>query len=172
MQAVAEQTYRKLLEKIGLKAADPGSSIGKQLAFVVPVPRMVVLYFAGRNTETYVPDAVLRVLELSDEWLLTPRYGSASDLGLLPGASTTAAVSFGASEHPQLARYLCTRSMDPNSQAQDLYVLSGKGHALVTWDHHTAEEGLKIELLSISDAARLLVSLNELGAELDLISDG
>ena len=63
--------------------------------------------------------------------------------------------------------------MSFDSPGIDLYVLSKNGNVLITWDHHTADEGLRIELHSISDASRLLVSLNELGAELDLYySDG
>jgi len=168
MEAITEQHYRELLTKAELKAADPSGRIGKQLTYSVPVPRMVVLHLAERDAEAYVLDAVLRVLELSGEWLLTPRYGSASDLGLVDKSIPTAAVSFGPSEHPQLGHYLCTRPMSFDSPGIDLYVLSKNGNVLITWDHHTADEGLSIELLSISDASRLLVSLNELGAELDL----
>jgi hypothetical protein len=130
---------------------------------------MVVLHFAKSDNEAYVVDAVSRVLRLAEEWLLVPRYGSASKLGLLDSAPSLAAVSFSAPEQPQLARYLYSRPMNFHSSSQDLYVLSASGGVLVTWDHHTADEGLRIELLSVKDAERLLVSLNELGAELDLL---
>jgi hypothetical protein len=46
--------------------------------------------------------------------------------------------------------------------------LGGRGDALVTWDHHTADEGLSVQFNSIADASRLLVSLNEFGAELEV----
>jgi hypothetical protein len=51
----------------------------------------------------------------------------------------------------------------------DLYVISGSGNTLITWDHHTASEGLGIQLRDKADTGRLLVALNDLGAELDLI---
>ena len=70
MEAITEQHYRELLTKAELKAADPSGRIGKQLTYSVPVPRMVVLHLAERDAEAYVLDAVLRVLELSGEWLL------------------------------------------------------------------------------------------------------
>jgi hypothetical protein len=37
-------------------------------------------------------------------------------------------------------------------------------------DHYTAQDGLAIEFESVSDAGRLLVSLNQLGVELELYS--
>jgi hypothetical protein len=44
---------------------------------------------------------------------------------------------------------------------------------LVTWDHHTADEGLDVRLQSVAEASRLLVSLNDFGAELEVFySDG
>jgi len=60
--------------------------------------------------------------------------------------------------------------MDPGATSTDLYVLSGNGKALITWDHHTAENGLLVELVSVDDASQLLRSLNNLGAELELYS--
>ncbi len=168
MKAVTEQSYLELLARAGLEVADSRLRIGKQLTYVVHVPRMIVLHLGERDTDTYIRDAVSRVLELGREWLLAPRYGSASDLGLLGDSTPAAAISFGPEERSQLAHYLRTRPMSFDSPARDLYVLSGDGNILVTWDHHTADEGLKIELRSIIDAGRLLVLLNELGAELEL----
>jgi hypothetical protein len=45
--------------------------------------------------------------------------------------------------------------------------VSHSGNILVTWDHHTAVEGLSIQFRRVPDA-KLLGSLNDLGAELDL----
>jgi hypothetical protein len=53
--------------------------------------------------------------------------------------------------------------------SMDIYVIAGSGNTLITWDHHTASEVLGIQLRDKADAGRLLVYLNDLGAELDLI---
>src|SRR5262245_51606682 len=159
MEAVHHERYADVLTKAGLRVADPGHRIGLELTYTVPVPRMVVLHFGKSDTEAYVLDAVARVLRLADAWLLVPRYGSASKLGLLDSAASMAAISFSAAEHSQLARYLYSRPMDFDSSSQDLYVLSANGGVLVTWDHHMADEGLRVELLSVKDTEQLLVSL-------------
>jgi hypothetical protein len=100
--------------------------------------------------------------------MLITRYGSIADLGLLSGAADAEALSFAADERTALATYLCRRSTGLSAVSADLYVAGRRGQALVTWDHHSADEGISMELQSVTDAGRLLVSLNELGVELEL----
>ena len=109
-----------------------------------------------------------RVLELDDEWVLVTRHGSIADLKLLAGTDDAAALTFGATERHALATYLCTRPTHLSAGSADLYVFGRKGNALVTWDHHSADEGIGVDLQSVTDAGRLLMSLNELGVELEL----
>ena len=71
-------------------------------------------------------------------------------------------------DRQKLVEYLCTRPMDIGGFSADLYVLSTRGNVLLTWDHHTASEGVTIELCEVSQATQLLVALNELSAELDV----
>jgi hypothetical protein len=89
-------------------------------------------------------------------------------LNLAPAGDDAKALSFAPAERHALATYLCSRPVDLASIAADLYVLGSKGNTLVTWDHHSAEEGITIDLQSVGDAGRLLTSLNELGVELEL----
>jgi hypothetical protein len=63
---------------------------------------------------------------------------------------------------------LCTRPVDIISASSDLYVLEARGDVHVTWDHHTADEGLQVSLQSVPETTRLLASLNDLGVELEL----
>ena len=128
----------------------------------------MVVQLAHAEAPEYARSVMSRILELSDEWLLLPRYGSVSDLELLPFHPDMMGVSFAHNERPALVEYLGTRPTDAGSSSADLYVLSGDGDTLVTWDHHTAEEGLSVELQSVVDSTRLLVSLNELGAEMEV----
>ena len=75
---------------------------------------------------------------------------------------------FQSQERAALARYLATRPMDLAQATADLYALSGEGRILVTWDHHTADEGLSVSLLDIDTAGQLLVALNAFGAEMEV----
>jgi len=148
--------------------ADPGTGIGAQLTYANGPRRTIVIHFAESDPAEYVENAMLKVLSLSDEWLLVPRYGTAVDLGFINGNTGAAAISFNLDERSRLATYLCTRPIDHGAHTADLYAISDRGDILVTWDHHTAAEGLCIELLNIADATQLLVRLNEFGAELEL----
>ena len=109
-----------------------------------------------------------RILALEEAWLLLPRHGTVGSLGLFDGPSDAAAIRFAAAERAQLAHYLCTRSVGLDAVSADLYALSESAAILLTWDHHTADEGLSIQFRDVPDASRLLVTLNELGTELEL----
>ena len=50
----------------------------------------------------------------------------------------------------------------------DLYLVSGSGAVLVTWEHHTEDEGLEINVAEVDESSRLLTKLNAIGAELEL----
>ena len=168
MDLVPEERYRSLLAKAGIRVADPRTGIGAQLTYAAGPRRIVVIHLAKSDPAEYVENAVLKVLSLSDEWLLVPRYGTAMDLGMIAGITSAAAISFKVGERSRLATYLCTRPIDHGAHTADLYAISGRGDILVTCDHHTVADGLYIELLNIADATQLLVLLNEFGAEFEV----
>jgi len=80
------------------------------------------------------------------------RHGAASDLGLMPASPDVAAISFASTERRDLAAFLCGRPTDMGSVATDVYVLASSGETLITWDHHSASEGLEVKLKSVGDA--------------------
>jgi hypothetical protein len=126
-----------------------------------------LVYFGESNNQAYVSSVISIILEVEEEWFLIPRYGTASDLHIIESGEV-AAILFRPPDRQKLIGYLCTRSMDIEGFSADLYVLSTSGNVLVTWDHHTASEGLTIQLCKVSQATQLLVALNELGAELEV----
>ena len=168
MRSVPFAELDQFLSEQDIQAAASTSSIGRQLTYRAAPRRTVVVHFAMREPLEYVRSVIGRILDLSEEWLLLTRYGSISDLGLLRATPDQGAISFTDTERQNLAEFLCTRPMAPGSAAADLYVLAGNGATLMTWDHHTATEGLELQLKSVTDTSRLLVTLNELGAELEL----
>jgi hypothetical protein len=168
MQAIGHEDFRKFLSSAGIKAADPNTGIGNELSYVVIPPRTIEIHFAESDSAAYWRAVTDLIWELEDEWLVVPRYGSAGDLGLVTVNETAAAIRFGAKERERMSDYLCTRPMSLGSLSVDLYVISASGATLVTWDHHTADEGMAVEFSHIDTASRLLVSLNEIGTELGL----
>jgi hypothetical protein len=135
--------------------------------------RAIVVRFGSTDGSDYIADTVSIILSSQDSWLLIPRYGPAAQLSSLTTIPEAEALSFGANERGQLCTYLCTRDMTMGSVSQDIYVVSANGNTMVTWDHHTHDEGLRIDLRDVKESSRLLVELNTFGAELEAFySDG
>jgi hypothetical protein len=173
MQPLSFEEVDQILSAAAIEVAAPSVGIGRQLTFVNTARRTIVVRFAEDEPLQYLLAVTACVLEGDRKCVLLTRYGSAADLDLYNTKLPLGGIVFDATEQKELAEYLCTRATEASSPEADLYVLSGKGTALVTWDHHTAADGLAVEFQSVEDASRLLVSLNRLGAELEVYySDG
>ena len=166
MEPISQDSLQAFLARAEVKVADPSLQIGRELSFVPPPARTVVVHLG--EASAHVAKLLSIVLSLDDVWFLVPRHGSASDLGLVEARAAVAAVAFAPSERTFLARYLCERPMHLGATSADLYSLGASGKALVMWDHHATDEGLRIELRQVDDSNRVLISLNELGAELEV----
>jgi hypothetical protein len=167
MKPVSTEQLEAFLSNAGIAIADPSLRIGKELSYAEPPLRTVLVHFGESDTKVYGSAVVSIILEVEDEWFLIPRYGTASDLALIE-SGRFAAILFRPPDRERLVEYLCTRPMDIGGFSADLYVLSTSGNVLLTWDHHTASEGLAIQLCKVGQATQLLVALNELGAELEV----
>src|ERR1041384_2696126 len=155
MEPIDQKALFELLATAGVNAADPALGIGRELAFARP-PTRTVIGHVGEGSH-YRAKAVSIRPSCDGSWCLIPRYGSAGTLALVETTADIAGVSFAPSEHSILERYLCERSVHPGATSADLYCLGASGHVLVTWDHHTADEGLTVQLRRVADANRLLV---------------
>jgi hypothetical protein len=167
METIDQEVLRAVLAKAELNIADPRHHVGNELSFAQPPARTLVIY-VGKRAER-VAEIVLAILSLEDTWLLIPRYGDASHLGFGAMEAGTGALSFAPSEYGLLGRYLRERPMDLGAVSADLYVLGSSGNVLATWDHHTDDEGLSVQLRRVDDSNRLLLSLNGVGAEMQVI---
>ncbi len=168
MEQIAIAQFEAFLSRAEIAVADPIHRIGRQLSYKRPPLRTIIVHFGESDIPDYVSAVVRTVLETEKDYFLTPRYGKASDLGLIEDAIEFTAILFAERDRPRLVEYLCTRPMAIGRVSTDLYVLSATGNVLLTWDHHTASEGLTIELCKVGQASQLLVALNELGAELEV----
>jgi len=168
MEPIPQDRYFAILKAAGIERADPSGRIGKQLVYRRYPIRTIVIYLGEEDGNGHAEQVALTVLNLAENWLLIPRYGGAEDLGVMEMRGHGEAILYQAQERPILARYLATRPIDLAEATADLYALSSDGKILVTWDHHTADEGLSVNLLDIDTAGRLLVSLNVLGAEMEV----
>jgi hypothetical protein len=168
MRPVTQEQFDQLLARVGIRVADAKTGIGRALTYDVYPRRIVVVHFAENEKLEYLVGAISRILELDEEWILLTRYGTPSDLDILPADPNMAAIAFGPADRDRLADYLCTRPTDLASVSADLYILGASGRTLMTWDHHTADEGLDVQLQSVAESSRLLVSLNDFGAELEV----
>ena len=167
MEPISTPQLEACLSGAGIAVADHSLHIGENLSYTEPPLRTVVIHLDESDTQMYVSKVISIILELEKEWFLIPCYGTASDLHLIESGGG-AAILFLPPDRQKLVEYLCTRPMDIGGFSADLYVLSTSGNILLTWDHHTASEGLAVQLCKVDQATQLLLALNELGAELEV----
>ena len=167
MEPISTLQLDAYLSGAGIAVADPSLHIGRELSYTNPAIRTVVIHLDESDNQTYVSKVISIILELEKEWFLIPRYGTASDLHLIE-SGLFPAILFQSPDRQNLVEYLCTRPMDVGGFSVDLYVLSTSGNVLLTWDHHTASEGLPMQFCKVEQATQLLVALNDLGVELGL----
>jgi len=173
MNALSQPELQAFLVNAAITVASRESRIGRELRYHPPARRTVVIHFGREESADYVSQVVSIILSSEESWLLLARYGPASRLGDLTRQPEAEAVVFAPSERERLCMYLCTRDMAMGSVSQDVYLVGADGNVLVTWDHHTADEGLSVDLRDVEQASRLLADLNLLGAELEVFyTDG
>jgi hypothetical protein len=168
MEPISNEEVQEIFSCSSIEVADSNLGIGRQLTYVNPPLRTVVFQTVKSDPLEYISGAIALILEIEEEWLLVPRYGSASSLQLIEAKEDFAAILFKNPDKSILVNYLCTRPTARGSASADLYVVSKSGKTLITWDHHTAEDGLCIEFQQVKDASQVLVALNEFGAELEV----
>lgn len=159
--------------KTKIVVADPALPIGRELRYSPSPRRTLVIHFGAADTNDYITRVVSIVLSARRAWILIPRHGPASKLALSSAFLMAEALTFNEIEREQLSQYLCTRDMGPGSVSTDPYIVAGDGETIVTWDHHTHDEGLRIDLQDVSVSSTLLATLNDFGVEMEVFySDG
>ena len=163
MQPMSTDALNRLLVEAGIDMAAQDRGIGRHLAYEPPAKRTFVIQLAEDNLDEDALTALRCMLRASDEWLLLERYASHT-------SSDCAAERFTGDEYDTLLTRLgSVESVRPDGiGVGDIYLLSGDGKALVTWDHHTWSEGLSIQFNEVGKSAAVLASLNEAGTEMDI----
>jgi len=169
MEPITFREADDFLAKSGVKVADSWLGIGRELTYANHPLRTIVLYIAKSDTYEYISGVISLILNFEEEWLLFSRHSPASDLSLIESATDCASIRFSKEEVSSLVSYLCTRATDPETFSADLYIIGKSGKILITWDHHSSDEGIAIQFQDIDDASRVLCSLNDFGAELEVL---
>jgi len=151
MSPVNQKILNAVLARSGLQAKSLSSPVGREISYRDGPLRLIIIHLLAADPLRYTRNVVSAVLRLDDQWFLTTRYGPVNHLGLVAGEGEIAAIKFEVSESQKLVDYLCSRSMDIGSTSTDLYLIGDQGKVLVTWDHHTTDEGLVVALKSVSD---------------------
>src|SRR5438067_1969998 len=120
MDALNQEQLRAVLVRAEVHAADPQSSVRRELTYRPPPPRVIVIHFGDSDSLDYVTRILSIVLSTRESWLLIPRRGPASKLGV-PGAAPDAeALAFSLAERERLSAYLCERDKSLSSVSSDL----------------------------------------------------
>jgi hypothetical protein len=141
MNTLTQAELQGFLAKAAIVAADPDRRIGRELSYRPPALRTVVIHFGSRDSTDYISGVVSILLSFEKSWLLVARYGPASRLGAFTTQPDAEALVFDSSERERLCAYVCTRDMAMGSASQDIYLVGADGSVLITWDHHTEDEG-------------------------------
>ena len=173
MEPLNDEQLHEFLARVNVHAAAPELGIGRELGYRPTPLRVLVIHIADSDSPAYRARIFSIVLSTRESWLLIPRHGAASGLGIADVVLETEALAFGLPERGRLGAYLSEHDTRVSSSSSDLYALSADGDVLVTCDHHTADEGLRIDLRDVSTTSRLLAGLNRVGVELELFyTDG
>lgn len=149
----------EFLMNSGITVASPELAIGHEMTFLSGPKRTVVVHFAETDFPVHFKKTIEAILSIEAGWFLVPREG------------TFEASSFKKRELSLLIDQLISHLPHLTNVGEDLYIIGESGEVLVSYDHHFKDEGLGIGFSVIEKAGLLLVVLNELGCELDLISD-
>jgi hypothetical protein len=150
--------------------SDPNLGIGRELSYLDTPARTVVIHFADDASSPFRSAIAERVLDIADAWFLFPRYDALPSLELIEVNAESTAIEFGRDARRSLAEYLATRPMQFGIPGLDLYAVASEGQALITWDHHTQDEGLSVQLQRVNDATKLAASLCSFGSEFEVLS--
>lgn len=146
----------------------PDVGIGNDLSYCEYPVRTVVVHFS----ETDIPDYLLKILNsmfsLDQSWLLVPRFKFQSDWNIPRTTENYAALVYENDDITQLSTILLKRLEYIKSFTEDLFIISGSGHMIMRFDHHFLDEGLDLYLKDIKTSNRLLVTLNNIGTELEI----
>ena len=168
MDALSQTQLQALLARVNIVPPERRPGTGRELRHAQPARRTLVIHFGEADPPEYISGVLSIVLSSHDSWLLVPRHGPASKLGIPMTVPEAEALAFGLAERNELCSYLCQRDMSLGSVSSDLYALSADGNIILTWDHHTADEGLCVALRDVKTASKLLSELNDFGAELEV----
>ena len=168
MKTLTQAELQGFLAHAAITAAGPERGIGRELSSRQPARRTVVIHFGADDPADYITRVVSILLSMEDSWVLVGRYGSAAQLGALTTTIEAEALMFDSSERESLAAYLCTRDTKLDSRSADIYLVGPDGNVIVTWDHHTHDEGLCVDLRDVQRSSALLAELNALGTELEV----
>jgi hypothetical protein len=168
---VSPPEFHDFLVKSGIRSADPKLGIGHEMSFVNDPLRLVVVHFAKNESSEYISGVFTHVLALDKTWYIVPRYGNLADLHLSGDVRDAAALHADQTETEGLLLFLVNHfEALQKMRGNDLYLLAGTGRIIVAYDHHSPDEGLAIYLNDALLSGQLLMSLNQLGAELELFS--
>jgi hypothetical protein len=134
MEALNDERLHEFLARVNGHAADPELGIGRELSYRPSPVRVLVIHFGDSDSPDYIARVLSIVLSTRESWLLIPRHGRASGLGISDVVLEAEALAFGPPERGRLCAYLCERDTSISSVSSDLYALSADGDVMVTWD--------------------------------------
>lgn len=159
MSDISTEQLNKFLAKAGIAVAGSELDIGHELSFRNGPTRTIVIHFAESDFPVHFKKTMETILSVEPRWFLVPRE------------SVYMASFFKNGELSLLIDRLISHLPSLTNVGEDLYLVGESGSIIVFYDHHFKEDGLEIDFSDIEKAGFLLSQLNELGSEVELLSN-
>lgn len=161
MKPVSQKMLMGLLDKAAIAMVPPELGIGRQLTYEPSAKRTFVIQFEESHSAEEVQVALAIILSSCEGWTLVERH--ARDI-----QAERSAVQYGHNDQDRLVEDLGSiQAIGPQGRS-DLYRISNDGKTMVTWDHHTSNEGLVVQFNDVGRSNEVLMDLNRVGTEMDL----
>jgi hypothetical protein len=155
---ISNEQLKQFLSKSGVHVSDEVLSIGRELTYSNALKRTVVVLFVDSDFPAIVRATLAAVCEIRDEWVWVNRFGEGTG------------IKYSINKRPDLINKLVDTWPQLHCIQDDIFLVSGDGKALLSFNHHILDNGMPIFFSNIEKAGLLLSRLNAIGAEFEVYS--
>ena len=168
MKIIDKAKFRDFCENSNIDLPDRKLNIGRELTYRDSPLRTIVIHVVESDSNKYILKLFDTILSIERFWILTPRFTYNDRLKIRGVKYQEESITFEPSEKEELCEYLLNHRDNLRSIVDDLYLLGESGNVIMLYDLHMEADGLPIFLNDISQAGKLLLNLNSLGAEFEV----
>lgn len=170
MKILSHSDFQNFCVQSGIEFPNSKSvkKIGKYLSFKIGPKRTVVIHIVESDSGEYLTRLFQAVLSVETTWILSSRVRYRGDVNFGDLKLNQEVITVTNSDKNIFSKFLFEYLHKLRSVSDDLFIVGHSGNVIIKYDHHIFSDGLDIYMNDIKKTSKLLKSLNELGAELNL----